>query len=189
MIKFGTHQILSLQLFKALWHAYNTGKWYRRNYTTGNLQRYKGRDASHRKVLNRSQKLGPLVICFSHMKICDLHTFFFSAPLLFPFSPSPFLSSTFFLCPVNGWLLLTAQPLSLKPFCSPAKVFSDSWTPVCGLTVWENCISTQEQGSHTSQREKQGDWECLPIMLYSCGSLTGKQLLPLLTDNELTAWK
>lgn len=42
MIKFGTHQILSFQLFKALWDAYNTGKWYSRNYTTGNCRDIRG---------------------------------------------------------------------------------------------------------------------------------------------------
>lgn len=80
-------------------------------------------------------------------------TFFFSVALPFPFSLSGFLSSIlFFLCLVNSWLHLAGQPLSLKPLCAAAKAFSDSWTPTCGLNVWENCISTQEQGSHTSSR-------------------------------------
>lgn len=82
-------------------------------------------------------------------------TYFFlqCSPSLSFFSLSAFLSSIlFFLCLVNSWLCLAAQPLSLKPFCAAAKAFSDSWTPACGLTVWENCIGTQEQGSHTSPR-------------------------------------
>lgn len=121
MIVFGTHQILSFQLFKAIQHACNAGKWYNGNYTTGNLHRYKGREARSviREALNRSWKLGPPVICFSHVKICDF--FFFLLP--FP-SPFAFLSSAlFFLCPVNCWLLLMAQPLSLKQLVLLLKSF------------------------------------------------------------------
>lgn len=148
MITFGTHQILSFQLFKALWHACNTGKWYDENYTPGNLHRCKGKETRSviRKALSRSQNLWPPV-----MKMWL--TFFFSVALPFPFSLSGFPSSIlFFLFLVNSWLHLADQPLSLKPFCAAAKAFSDSWTPTCGLNVWENCISTQEQGSRTSSR-------------------------------------
>lgn len=118
MLKFGMHQILSFQLFKALRHAWNTGKVYNRNYTTGSLQWYTGREARSiiRKSLDRSQKIGPPVVWFSHMKICVLY---FSSVL-----PSPslflflfFFPQSFFLCSVSGWCTWWLTLWVLNHFC------------------------------------------------------------------------